>query len=106
MAMAEGRDGSLWSGADNGGALNRIKDGHVTTYGQDQGFVMSRSTATTALFEDDRRVLWIGSRELLQSWDGSHFTRFTTKDAFGNQKKNAICVAPGGWAWIGPGAGC
>jgi signal transduction histidine kinase len=105
MAMTEGQDGSLWAGADNGGALNRIKDGQITTYGQEQGFTMSRSTATTALFEDDRRVLWIGSRELLQCWEENHFSRFTTNNGLSHQKINAICGGTGGVVWIGTEAG-
>jgi len=105
MAMAEGRDGSLWAGADNGGALNRIKDGQITTFGQHQGFAVSRSTATTALYEDERRVLWIGSRELLQCWDENHFSRFTTNDGLSHQKINAICGGAGGVVWIGTEGG-
>jgi signal transduction histidine kinase len=105
MAMAEGRDGSFWAGADNGRALNRIKDGQITTFGQDQGFVMSSSTATTALFEDARRALWIGSRELLQCWDENRFSRFTTKDGLSHQKINAICGGTNGVVWIGTEGG-
>jgi signal transduction histidine kinase/ligand-binding sensor domain-containing protein len=105
MAMAEGRDGSLWAGADNGGELNRIKDGQITTFGQKQGFILSRSTATTALFEDERRVLWIGSRELLQCWDENHFSHFTTNDGLSHQKINAICGGTGSVVWIGTEGG-
>ena len=47
MALAEGHDGSLWAGADNGGALNQIKNDHITIHSQREGFVMSSSTATT-----------------------------------------------------------
>lgn len=105
MAMAEGHDKSLWAGADNGGALNHIVDGHITTYGSKQGFEMNPTTATTALYEDERGVLWIGSRELLQSWDGSHFRRFTTADGLSNQKINAICGGTDGVVWIGTEGG-
>lgn len=105
MAMAEGHDGSLWAGADNGGALNRIHGPEITVYGQKDGFVMSPSTATTALFEDKRDVLWIGSRDRLQCWDGRHFSQFTTNDGLSDQKINAICGGNDESVWIGTEGG-
>lgn len=101
MAMTEGRDESLWAGADNGGALNHIKDGKITALGQAEGFVMDPSTATTALFEDNRGVLWIGSRDLLQCFDGKTFSQFTTKDGLSDHKINAIYGGAGDVVWIG-----
>ena len=105
MALAAGHDGSLWAGADNGGALNRIQGSQITTYGQKEGFTMSSSTATTALFEDHRGVLWIGSRELLQCWDGLHFSQFTTRDGLSHPKINAICGGRDEVVWIGTEGG-
>lgn len=105
MALAEGHDGSLWAGADNGGALNQIKNDQITVYGQKDGFVMSPATATTALFEDERGVLWIGSRDLLQWWDGKSFRRFSTSDGLSHPKINAICGDGHGVVWIGTEGG-
>ena len=105
MAIAEGRDGSIWAGADNGGDLNHIQNGRITIYGRKQGFVTKPSTATTALYEDNRNVLWIGSRELLQCWDGKQFSYFTTNNGLSNQKINAICGGGDGVVWIGTEAG-
>lgn len=105
MAMCAGRDGSLWAGADYGGALNRINDGKISIYGQEMGFIVSSTTATTALYEDRQGVLWIGSRELLQRWDGRNFSSFTTKDGLADQKINAICGGADGSVWIGTEGG-
>ena len=105
MAMAEGHDGSLWAGADNGGALNRIQNGQITIYGPKQGFITRSSTATTALYEDNRNIMWIGSRELLQCWDGKHFSYFTTNNGLSNQKINAICGGGDDVVWIGTETG-
>lgn len=105
MAMAEGHDGGLWAGADHGGNLNHIQNGQTTIYGRRQGFVTKPSTATTALYEDNRNVLWIGSRELLQCWDGKHFSSFTTNNGLSNQKINAICGGSDDIVWIGTEAG-
>jgi ligand-binding sensor domain-containing protein/signal transduction histidine kinase len=105
MALAEGHDGSLWAGADNGGALNQIKNNHITVYGQKDGFIVSASTATTTLFEDERGVLWIGSRDRLQCWDGKHFSQFATLDGMDHPKINAICGGSQGVVWIGTEGG-
>jgi signal transduction histidine kinase/ligand-binding sensor domain-containing protein len=98
MAITEGRDGSLWAGTDHGGDLNRILAGQITIYGQKQGFSISRTTATTALHEDERGVLWIGTRDSLQCWDGKQFTRCAEME---HRKINALCGGAGGVVWIG-----
>lgn len=105
MAMAEGWDGSLWVGTDNGGALNRIQGGVITIYGPKQGFIASPTTATTALYEDQRGILWIGSRELLQRWDGTNFSSFTTDNGISHKKINAICGGANDSVWIGTDGG-
>jgi ligand-binding sensor domain-containing protein/anti-sigma regulatory factor (Ser/Thr protein kinase) len=105
MATCAGRDGSLWAGADYGGALNRIKEGVITIYGQPEGFITRWTTATTAIYEDERGVLWIGSREMLQRWDGTNFSSFTTKDGISHQKINAIRGGAGETVWIGTDGG-
>jgi ligand-binding sensor domain-containing protein/anti-sigma regulatory factor (Ser/Thr protein kinase) len=105
MAMCTGRDGSLWAGADYGGALNRITDGAITIYGLEQGFIARPTTATTAMHEDQQGVLWIGSRELLQRWDGTNFSFFTTTNGLSHQKINAICGGADGTLWIGTEGG-
>ena len=98
MAMAEGHDGSLWAGTDYGGALNHLKDGKVTTYGHEQGLAVNATTATTALFEDDQGRLWVGTRDMLQCWDGERFTEFPEMN---NRKINALCGGAAGVVWIG-----
>lgn len=98
MGMTEGRDGSLWAGTDYGGGLNRLKDGNVTTYGQEQGLAVNATTAITAVFEDDQEHLWIGARDTLQCWDGQKFTAFPE---IANRMINALCGGTAGVVWIG-----
>lgn len=105
MAMCVGRDGSLWAGGDYGSALNHIQDGKISIYGEAQGFTARSTTATTALYEDAQGVLWIGSRELLQRWDGTNFSSSTTKDGLSHQKINAICGGADETVWIGTEGG-
>jgi len=95
MALAETRDGSLWTGVDYNGPLLRIKNGKVTVY-EHKGH-----HGTPALYEDERGVLWIGNRGYLQTWDGTNFNRFTRRNGFGSDEVNAICGGEKGSVWFG-----
>ncbi len=103
LGLTEARDGSLWVGADYGGPLQCIKDGHILTYDRDQGF--HPGSATAVLCEDDNGRLWIGDRDDLQTWDGTHFTRYTTKEGLCNDTIHAICRGSNGAMWIGTAGG-
>lgn len=103
MGITEARDGSLWAGADYGGPLQHAVDGAITTYGREEGFV--NNDAVEVLFEDKNGLLWIGTRSGLRTWDGSKFTRYTTKDGLSNNRINFICQGVGDDVWIGTDAG-
>jgi ligand-binding sensor domain-containing protein len=98
MGITEAKDGSLWAGTDYGGPLQHIQDGKITIYGRDQGF---NNFATVALCEDETGRLWIGGRSGLDIWNGTNFTRFTTKDGLSNNSINAIIKGSGNDMWIG-----
>jgi len=99
MGIDEVRDGSLWVGTDYNGPLHHVNNGVVTSYGNDEGFVPGFTTEV--LCEDQNGLLWIGTREGLQSWDGARFTRYTTKDGLSNNRVDAICRGVGNDMWIG-----
>ncbi|HEY1789052.1 MAG TPA: two-component regulator propeller domain-containing protein [Verrucomicrobiae bacterium] len=103
MGITETRDGSLWVGTDYDGPLYCIKNGSVAIYGPKQGFLTGLATVT--FYEAPNGLLWIGTRNGLQTWDGSKFTRFTNKDGLCNDYINAICGGTGNDVWIGTGAG-
>src|SRR6202012_4464598 len=46
-----------------------------------------------------------GNRDDLQTWDGTHFNRYTTKDGLCNNSINAICRGSHGAVWIGTAGG-
>jgi len=103
MGISETRDGSLWVGTDYDGPLYKIKNGLVSIYGRNQGF--ESGLATVAFYEDQKGILWIGTRHGLQTWDGSKFNRFTTENGPDNSYINAICGGAGDDVWIGTGGG-
>jgi ligand-binding sensor domain-containing protein/two-component sensor histidine kinase len=105
MAMAETRDGSLWLGADYGGPLQRIQGEEISIYSRSRGFVIPSENATTVLCESSKGPLWIGNRSGLQTWDGTNFTRFNTRDGLPNNSINALCEGPDGAMWIGTDSG-
>ncbi|MBX7223582.1 MAG: response regulator [Blastocatellia bacterium] len=59
------QDGSLWVGT-NGGGLLRYRNNQWTGFGQAQGL---RSEVVTALFEDTRGRIWVGTRKGLNWFD-------------------------------------
>lgn len=105
MAMTETSDSNLWLGADYGGPLQRINNGHITAYGPAQGFDVAPGNATVVLHESPNGVLWIGTRDGLQTWNGTNFSRFTTKDGLCNNTINAICEGASGDVWVGTEGG-
>jgi ligand-binding sensor domain-containing protein/anti-sigma regulatory factor (Ser/Thr protein kinase) len=99
MGITEARDGSLWVGSDYNSPLNHIINGSVIGYGHDEGFTFGYTTEV--LCEDKQGLLWIGTRECLQSWDGSKFTKYVVKDGLSNNRIDAICRGSGNDMWIG-----
>jgi ligand-binding sensor domain-containing protein/signal transduction histidine kinase len=103
MGATEARDGSLWAGADYSGPLQHISNGVVSIYGRDKGFI--NNGAVEVLFKDKNGLLWIGTRNGLQTWDGKKFARFTTRDGLSNNHINVICQGAGNGMWIGTDSG-
>ncbi|MDR3377929.1 MAG: two-component regulator propeller domain-containing protein [Verrucomicrobiae bacterium] len=99
MASTETRDGSFWVGTDYGGPLVRIKNGAISVFDHKQGYGIGHGTP--ALYEDDRGVLWIGCRGLLQTWDGARFKTYTKSSGLSDIDIDAICGGKGGVVWIG-----
>lgn len=105
MALAEAGDGSLWAGMDFGGGLHHVKNGEVTVYGREQGFVVGPASATIALHEAEDGMLWIGNRDGLLTWNGSKFARYTTKEGLCNNNINVFCRGAEHDIWIGTDGG-
>lgn len=99
MGLTETQDGKLWAGTDYGGPLISVFQGQVVNYGREQGFLPG--SATAVLLENTEGVLWIGTRDGLNTYDHGRFTRYTTKDGLCNNWINAICEGTGGEMWIG-----
>ncbi len=97
LAIREARDGSLWVGTDYGAGLNHIKEGRIAHYKLDPVF--------TALLEDERGNMWIGSTDSLTCFREGKFERFTTRDGLSANQINALCEGRGGILWVGTEGG-
>lgn len=97
LALAIGRDGSLWIGTEDDGLL-RLEDGAYRAYGIDDGLP---DDEVTALHVTRAGVLWIGTaRGGVVRFDGGRFTR--PGQAAGPQLGRVVSFveAAGGTLWV------
>jgi signal transduction histidine kinase/ligand-binding sensor domain-containing protein len=99
MAVAESRDGSLWVGTDYGGPLLQIRENVVSAFDAAKGYAISHGVP--ALYEDEKGLLWIGTRDSLQTWDGTEFKKYTTRHGLSDIEVDALCGGAEGSVWIG-----
>jgi ligand-binding sensor domain-containing protein/signal transduction histidine kinase len=102
LSLCEGRDGSLWIGADFDGGLTRLKDGAVTRYTWKAGLT---NGGLRVLHEDREGNLWIGANRALCRLTNGKVTKFTAKDGFDGQAVHAICEDRKGDLWFGTDTG-
>jgi ligand-binding sensor domain-containing protein/signal transduction histidine kinase len=101
-AIYEDRAGRLWVGTDGGG-LNRLTDGQVTTFTTANGL---SSNFILSICEDQQNNLWVGT-------DGGGLNRlkdgrwivFTTQHGLSNNIVRSICEDRKGNLWIGTWGG-
>ena len=98
LCACEGRDGSIWVGADYDGGLTRLKDGQVTHYAWSDGLVHA---ALRVLHEDRLGNLWIGTSKGLSCLRDGRFTRGAPLEHFAGRIVRAICEDHAGQLWFG-----
>src|SRR5262249_29965652 len=97
LALCEGRDGSLWVGADFDGGLAQLKDSKVTRYTNQIGSV---GGGVRVIREDATGNLWLGaSHGLFCFKDGSLVTNALTEKMSGQMIRD-ICEDHAGGFWI------
>ena len=100
LSLGEGRDDSLWIGADFDGGLTRLKDGKTTHYNWKDGLP---NAGVRVIHEDRAGNLWIGTTRGLACLRNGQFTICTNGPA-GNQIR-AICEDDAGGLWFGSDGG-
>lgn len=102
-AIAEGVNGDLWVGTDGGG-LNRLQDGHFTSYrATDTGLP---SDYITALHTDAAGAVWIGtSGGGLARFQTGSWKRFDKQDGLAGNSISYLAEDELGFLWIGSNEG-
>ncbi len=100
-ALAQGPDGTIWTGGDNG--LNSIKDSHITSYPRLNGV---SNVWVVSLYFDSKGILWIGTfgQGLFRLEDG-RFTQYTTHQGLQSDTLYSIVEDAANNLWIGSDKG-
>jgi ligand-binding sensor domain-containing protein/signal transduction histidine kinase len=97
LSLCEGRDGSLWVGADFDGGLTRLKDGRTTHYTWRDGLI---NAGLRVLHEDAAGNLWIGTDRGLSCFrHGGFLTNLVTEHLAGESIRD-ICEDKSGALWF------
>ncbi len=101
-AIADDGHGSLWIGTELGG-LNRLRDGHFSSYQQTNGFP---SDNISALYADADGVVWVGTFGcgLIRAQNGV-WKLCTTRDGLVSNGINYLIEDNLGCLWIGSNRG-
>ena len=102
LSICEGRDGSLWVGADFDGGVTRLRDGKYTHYTWKDGLI---NAPVRVLHEDRSGNLWIGTGRGLSCLKDEKFTNYTVEDHLGGGAVQAICEDHAGNLWVGTEGG-
>jgi ligand-binding sensor domain-containing protein/signal transduction histidine kinase len=102
LSLGQGRDGSLWVGADYDGGLTRIKNGALKHYGAKSGLI---SAGIHALLEDTNGNLWIGTAHGLNCLRKGKFTAYTRTNNLAGNDVRAIAEDREGRIWFGTDGG-
>ena len=100
-ALTQTHDGYLWIGSDDG--LARFDGLRFVAFGIQEGIKVG---SVSALFEDSRGALWIGSADNgLSCWQNNQVTTFTTRDGLPANSITALAEDDNGRLWVGTDAG-
>ncbi|WP_158886343.1 sensor histidine kinase [Rhodanobacter sp. L36] len=96
-AIAQGPDGTIWTGSDNG--LNSISNDHVTSYPKLNGL---SNIWVVSLYFDSKGILWIGTfGQGLFRMEGGHLTQYTSREGLQNDSVYSILEDNAENLWIG-----
>jgi ligand-binding sensor domain-containing protein/signal transduction histidine kinase len=100
-ALVQTHDGYLWVGSDDG--LARFDGLRFVAYGVQEGI---KCGPVSALFEDSRDALWIGSTDSgLSRWQNNQLATYTMRDGLPANSITALAEDGAGRLWVGTEAG-
>ncbi|HEY2342507.1 MAG TPA: two-component regulator propeller domain-containing protein, partial [Chthoniobacteraceae bacterium] len=96
LSLAEDAPGALWIGT-SGGGLSRIRDGHLVTFGAEQGF--PEDADILAIAADRDGSLWVGVLDGLLHWTGSEFKSIGGAEGLPRKQVRALLEDSQGRLW-------
>ncbi len=104
-AMFIDHDQRIWAGSWSGGVpgpgLFQLQDGRFQPVAAFRGF----NQEISALHQDRKGAVWVGTQGGLAQWTGTEWKIFTTKDGLTSDAIQAIAGDAEGNLWIGTGSG-
>jgi PAS domain S-box-containing protein len=100
-STSEGRDGSIWIGG-SGGALNRFKNGTITSYISKQ---IPAAAIVRAVYESRDGSVWIGTEDGLHRFKNGKFSTYTTKQGLCHNTIWSLAEDKEGNLWVGTEGG-
>ena len=97
LSLCEGRDGSLWAGADYDGGLTRFKNGNVTHFTSRDGLI---NGGLRVLYQDTHGVLWAGTDHGLSCLKDGKFIANDVTESLTNESVRDICEDASGALWF------
>jgi ligand-binding sensor domain-containing protein len=101
FAVRVAHDRSVWAGTLTQG-LSHFANGRFTRFARSDGLV---SNAISAIEEDFRHRLWVGTPEGLSLWDGLSWRNYKRKDGLPSPEITALSSDASGTLWIGTSSG-
>ncbi|MBV8551078.1 MAG: hypothetical protein JOY54_07235 [Acidobacteriaceae bacterium] len=95
-SLAEGADGSLWVGTNDG--ISRIRNGAINVYRTRDGLSHS---LVLSLYVDREGSLWAGTKDGLDQFTDGKVTPYTTTDGLLSNDSGPVIEDAAGRLWIG-----
>jgi diguanylate cyclase (GGDEF)-like protein len=107
LSLGAGADGAIWIGYRHGGGIDRIRSqpgGIAIEKGVQRG---GTDGLVYFLAFDASGRLWVGTERGLDTWDGSRWSHYDTRDglAWDDCNLNAFAEEADGTVWIGTSGG-
>jgi diguanylate cyclase (GGDEF)-like protein len=107
LSLGAGADGTLWVGYRYGGGIDRIhpRQGGIAI---EKGVQRPGSDGLVYFLEfDASRRLWVGTERGVDTWDGSRWSHYDTRDglAWDDCNLNGFAAQADGTVWIGTSGG-
>jgi diguanylate cyclase (GGDEF)-like protein len=107
LSLGAGADGTMWIGYRFGGGIDRIhpRPGGINI---EKGIQRRGSDGLVYFLQFDASGrLWVGTERGVDTWDGSRWSHYDTRDglAWDDCNLNAFAEEPDGTVWIGTSGG-